>query len=310
VLLHNLVGAPPGAVRGRVPWRGSPDAFTVAAERAAVRFGVTIRRGAPVKRIQVRDDAVAGVVLGDGEEIAGRAVLSTANPARTLLEWVDPVWLDPEFLREVGNIRHRGCTAFVAYGLERLPDVPGLPSAEAMAGMVSLTSTIPALERAADAAKYGTVSERPHVEFTVPSLVTPHLAPEGRHVLVARVQYTPYRLRDGAVWDSPRRDALAKTVTAAIETVAPCFSSRVLHQAAWSPKDLEERFGLREGATSHGELGLDQILFMRPVAGWGGHTTPIAGLYLGGSGSHPGPGVLGGAGWLAARRILGDRRRR
>ncbi len=310
VLLHYLVGASQGAVRGRTPWRDGPEAFTLAAQRAAERFRVTIRRGAAVQRIQVQDDAVTGVVLQGGEEIAARTVLSTANPARTLLEWVDPIWLDPEFLREVGNIRHRGCTALVAYALERLPDVPGLPNPEAMAGMISLTPTIPALEKAADAAKYGTVSERPHVEFTVPTLVTPDLATGGRHVLVARVQYAPYRLRDGATWDAGRRDALAKTVTTAIEAVSPCFSSRILHQAAWSPRDLEEQFGLREGAASNGELGLDQILFMRPVAGWGGHTTPIPGLYLGGAGNHPGPGVLGGAGWLAAGRILGDRRRK
>jgi phytoene dehydrogenase-like protein len=310
VLLHYMVGAPQGAVRGRTPWRDGPGAFTVAAERAAERFRVTIRRGAAVQRIQVQDDAVTGVVLQGGEEIAARTVLSTANPARTLLEWVDAVWLDPEFLREVGNIRHRGCTALVAYALDRLPDVPGLPSPDAMAGTISLTPTIPALEKAADAAKYGTVSEQPHVEFTVPTLVAPDLATGGRHVVVARVQYAPYRLRDGATWDAGRRDALAKTVTAAIEAVSPCFSSRILHQKAWSPRDLEEQFGLREGAASNGELGLDQILFMRPVAGWGGHTSPIPGLYLGGAGNHPGPGVLGGAGWLAAERILSDRRRK
>jgi len=310
VLLHYMVGAPQGAIRGRTAWREGPDAFTLAVEGVAQRLGVTIRAGAAVKRIQIKDDSVMGVVLSDGEEITAPTVLSTANPARTLLEWVDPIWLDPEFLREVGNIRHRGCTAVVAYALERLPDIPGLPSTDAMAGMISLTPTIPALEKAADAAKYGTVSERPHVEFSVPTALAPQLATRGRHVLVARAQYAPYRLRDGAVWDAARRDALAKSVTAAIEAVSPCFTSRILHQAAWSPRDLEERFGLREGAASNGELGLDQILFMRPVAGWGGHTTPVSGLYLGGAGNHPGPGVLGGAGWLAAQRILGDRRRK
>ncbi len=308
VLLHHLVGAPAGAVRGRTPWRGGPEAFTLAAERAARGAGVAIRTGAAVARIQVRDDAVAGVVLGNGEEIPAKWVLSTANPARTLLDWVDPVWLDPEFIREVGNIRHRGCTTYVLYALERLPDLPGLTSADALGGTVSLTPSVVALEKAADAAKYGRVSERPHVEITVPTLLSPDLATGGRHVLVARAQYAPYRLRDGASWDAARRDALVKTVTAAIEAVSPCFTSRILHQMPLSPADLEERFGLREGAASQGELGLDQILFMRPLAGWGNHRTPIGGLYLGGAGSHPGPGVLGGAGWLAARRILGDRR--
>lgn len=303
VLLHHLVGARAGAVRGRVPWKRGPGAFTEAASAAATRLSATIRFGAEVARIQVKDDAVVGVVLASGEEIAARSVLSTAGPARTMLEWVDPVWLDPEFLRDLGNVRHRGCTALCAYALEALPVFPGL-SQEALAGTVSMTPDIETLERAADAAKYGTVSERPHVELTIPTLLWPHLAPEGKHVAVARVQYAPYRLQAGG-WDHTLRDAVAQSATAAIEALAPGFRSRILHQAAWSPRDLEEQFGLREGASSQGELALDQILFMRPVAGWGRHRTPIDGLYLGGAGTHPGPGILGGAGWLAAAQMLG-----
>lgn len=305
VLLHHLVGTKAGAVRGRVPWRSGPDAFTEAALGAAKCFGVTVRTASPVARILVHDDAVTGVVLKSGEEIAAKAVLSTADPASTFLDWVDPVWLDPEFVHAVSNIRHRGCTAFVLYALEALPEFPGLSSNEALSGLVSLTPDLVELERAADAAKYGAVSERPHIELTVPTLLWPALAPNGRHVAVARVQYAPYRLKDGATWDAARMNALAETVTSAIEVVAPGFRSRVLHRAAWSPAELEQRFGLREGAASQGELGLDQILFMRPVAGWGRHATPISGLYLGGAGTHPGPGVLGGAGWLAAERLLG-----
>src|SRR6185369_14521925 len=117
----------------------------------------------------------------------------------------------------------------------------------------------------------------------------------------------PYRLRNGNRWDAARRDALADDVTRSIAAVAPGFESRVLHRAAWSPCDLEERYGLHQGAVSHGELALDQILFMRPVAGWGGHATPLAGLYLGGAGAHPGPGNTGAPGWLAARRLIKDR---
>ena len=263
VLLHHLVGTEAGAVRGRVPWRSGPDAFTAAALKASERFGVTVRNSAPVARILVRDDAVAGVALQSGEEIAATAVLSTADPATTLLDWVDPVWLDPEFVHAVSNIRHRGCTAFVLYALDALPEFPGLSSKDALAGIVSLTPDLVALERAADAAKYGAVSLRPHVELTIPTLLWPALAPSGRHVAVARVQYAPYRLKDGAAWDAPRVNALAEVVTSAIEAVAPGFRSRGLHRAAFSPRDLEERFGLREGASSQGELGLDQILFRR-----------------------------------------------
>jgi phytoene dehydrogenase-like protein len=310
VLLHHLVGAPAGMIWGRSPWRAGSAAFSAAAEKLARRLGVTIRSGAGVAGVRVRDDAVSGVTLEGGEEIEARAVLSTADPAQTLLDWVDPVWLDPDFLHAVGNIRHRGCTAVVLYALESLPEFPGLGSKEALGGLVSLTPTLEALERAADAAKYGTVSERPHVELFVPTVAEAGLAPEGRHVVVARAQYAPYRLRDGARWDERRRDALADSVTAAIACVAPGFESRILHRVAWSPADLEERYGLREGAVTHGELALDQILFMRPVPGWGRHATPIEGLYLGGAGTHPGPGILGGPGWLAARRLIADRRGR
>jgi phytoene dehydrogenase-like protein len=308
VLLHHLTGVLSGTVRGRAPWRDSPDAFTQAAERAAKSAHVEIRTGAAVARIGVHDEAVTGVVLEGGEEIPARTVLSTANPARTLLDWVDPVWLDPEFALEVRNVRHRGCTAFVLYALDALPEVPGL-APEALRGVVSLTPSAVALEQAADAAKYGEVSERPHVEITVPTTLYPDLAPEGKHVMVARVQYAPYRLRPGVAWDAVRCDALAGKVTSAIDLVAPGFRSRVTQRVVLSPTNLEKSFGLREGAASHGELGLDQILFMRPVAGWGRHGTPIDGLYLGGAGSHPGPGVLGGPGWLAAKRILSDKRR-
>jgi phytoene dehydrogenase-like protein len=309
VLLHHLVGAAPGAVRGRGGRRAGPMAFTEMAEGAGRRAGVTFRTRARVARVRVENDRATGVVLEGGEAIEAAAILSTANPAKTLLELVDPVWLDPEFLHAVGNIRHRGCTSVVLYALGRLPEVPGLPR-EALSSVVSLTGSLEALERAADAAKYGEVPESPHVEVTVPTLRHPELAPEGRHVLIARVQYAPYRLREGAAWDVTRREALADAVTTAIERTIPGFASAIEHRIAHSPRDLAERFGLREGAPSHGELGLDQILFMRPVPGWGRHTTPIGGLYLGGAGTHPGPGILGGPGWLAARRLLAARGRR
>jgi len=312
ILLHNLVGAPEGSVRGRGWWRAGPDAFTKAAEDAARRGGATIRTSAAVARILVRDDAVAGIALANGDEIETPCVISTADPSRALLGMVDPVWLDPEFLHAVRQIRYRGCTATILYALDALPYFPWLSAADAaaaLAGLVTLTPSVDALERAADAAKYGTVSARLHVELTAPTLRWPSLAPAGKHVVAARAQYAPYRLRDGAEWDGARRESLADAVTAAIDAVAPGFASRVLHRVALTPRDLEERYGLTEGAATQGELALDQILFMRPVAGWGRHAMPIRGLYLGGAGTHPGPGVLGGPGWLAARRVLDDRGR-
>ena len=308
VLLHHLVGAPEGSVRGRVPFRLGPAAFTTSAEAAARRLGATVRQDAKVARIDVHDDAVRSVVLDGGEEIAAQQVLSTADPARTFLDWIDPVWLDPEFVRAIGNIRHRGATAYVVFALEALPEFPGLVSRGALGGIVSLTGEVAALERAADAAKYGEVSPNPHVELHVPTVHWPDLAPAGRHILIARLSYAPYALRDGA-WDDRRRDALAQTVIGAIDRIYPGFASRIVRHVALTPKDLEDQLGLYEASASQGELALDQILFMRPVAGWGRHTMPIEGLYLGGCGTHPGPGILGGAGWLAAEAMLDGKRR-
>ena len=305
VLLHHLVGAPPGSVRARGWWRDGPDAFTVTAEALARRAKAEIRFNATVERITVKDDTVTGIVLAGGEEIAAPVVISTADPARTLLGLVDPVWLDPEFLHAVRQIKFRGSTAFVMYALETLPPVRGIgdPTA-ALASMVTLTPTVEALERAYDSAKYGQVSDQPHVEFTVPSLRWPRLAPAGKHVLVARAQYAPYRLRNDATWDEGRSSVLADCVTSMLCRVMPGLSEHVIARSVVTPVDLEARYGLTEGAVTHGEITLDQILFMRPVPGWGRHAMPIDGLYLGGAGAHPGPGILGGPGWLAARRAL------
>lgn len=304
VLLHHLVGLPLGAVRGASYWRGGPEAVATAVEDVARRANVTVRTAAAVERITMRDDRVTGVALASGEEITAPVVISTADPVHTLLRLVDPVWLDAEFLRAVGNIKLRGARATVLYALDRLPAVPGAD------GVVTLTPTLEAMERSYDAAKYGRVSEHPHVEFTVPSLRWPSLAPDGKHVLVAHAQYAPYRLRDGAVWDAARREALGEQVTRAIDTAVPGFAGSVLHRVTLTPKDLEDRYGLTEGAVTHGELTLDQILFMRPVPGAGRYAMPVEGLYLGGPGAHPGPGILGGAGWLAAKRVIADRKKK
>ena len=305
VLLHNVVGGRGGA---RGWWRERPDAFVGAAAAVARANRVELRTGASVARILVRDDAVTGVALANGDELTAPIVVSTADPVRTMLGMVDPVWLDPEFLHALSKIKLRGCTAIVRFALDRLPDVRDLDDSEAaLTGAVSLTPSLDSLERAYDAAKYGNVSESPHVEITMPTLRWPSLAPPGKHVLVARAQYAPYRLRDGAPWDDTRSCELGEMVTRAIGRVLPAFTDAIAHREILTPWDLESRYGVTEGALTHGEMTLDQILFMRPVPGWGRYAMPIDGLYLAGAGTHPGPGVLGGAGWLAAKRILRKR---
>lgn len=295
-LLHYMVGAMRGSVRARHWFQNGPVAFAVTAADAVRKVGGEIRTSARVERINVRDGAVSGVALAGGEEIAAPIVISTADPKRTLLSMVDPVWLDPEVGLAVGNIKLRGCTAFVFYATNASLD----DSEKRFGAAVSLTSSTTALERAADAAKYGEISNEPQVEFFAPTLRWPSLAPAGKHVVVARVQYAPYRL-NGSAWDKARASALESKVTAAIAGVIPRFAESVQHSLVLTPRDIEERFGVTEGALTQGELMLDQILFMRPVPGWGRYAMPIGGLYLGGAGAHPGPGVLGGAGWLAAR---------
>jgi phytoene dehydrogenase-like protein len=310
VLLHYLTGASEGTVRARPWWRDAPDTLSTVLLANAREAGVTIRARSAVARILVRDDTVAGVALDDGTEIASRAVLSTADPAHTLLQLTDPVWLDPEFIHAVRNIKFRGCTSYVCYALDRLPTVPGLENpAEALAGVITLTRTMDDLERAYDAAKYGAASAAPHVEITVPTLRWPALAPAGKHVLMARVQYVPRSAPAEGASDSGLPSPEADVVTAAIERAMPGCVDSVLHRTVFTPRDLGARYGVTDGALTHGELTLDQILFMRPVPGSGRYAMPIPGLYLGGKGAHPGPGVLGGPGWLGARRMIADGKR-
>ena len=300
-LLHYMVGAAPGSVRGRPWFAESPDAFVRTAAETARKRKVEIRTDAPVARIRATDGAVTGVVLANGEEIEAKRVLSTADPKRTLLQLAEPAWLDPEFMLAVKNVKLRGCTAFVCYAVDRAVD----DAVKSYTTTVSLTATTAKLEQAADAAKYGELSAEPHVEIFSPTLRWPTLAPDGKHIVVARVQYAPHSLKKGS-WDAAHCAELEKKTTAAISRVVPGFEATVEHRKVYSPADLEREFGVTEGALTHGELTLDQILFMRPVAGWGRYAMPIAGLYLGGSGAHPGPGILGGAGHLAAKVLLRD----
>jgi phytoene dehydrogenase-like protein len=305
-LLHSQVGAAPGAIRGSGYWKAGPDALAAALAAAARTSGVEIRAGAEVAAVLAREDRVTGVALAHGEEIQSPVVLSSLDPARTLLGLVDPVWLDPEFLLAVRNIKFRGSVVKVSYALDALPDFAGLPGGSTdLTGTLSLSGSLLELERAADAAKYGRISERPHVEVQLPSLRWPDLAPSGKHVLVAHAQWAPFRLRNGS-WDAETREALGDRISQTIEQAAPGFGALVREREVLTPADLAQRYGLTEGALNHGEMGLDQILFMRPVAGAARYAMPLSGLYLCGAGAHPGYGSSGGPGWLAAKRVLSD----
>jgi phytoene dehydrogenase-like protein len=302
VLLHHHVGAPTGAFRMRQRVRGGNGAIYSALHKAALAAGVQTRMNAQVERILMKDGRAAGVVLGSGEEIVATRVLSTANATHTLLDLASPAELDPELVRAVQNIRYRGVTARVHLALNELPNFKGV-SAEALRGLISIAPTLDSIERAYDDAKHGGVSNQPILEATIPSLSDATIAPQGKHVLSITMQYAPYKLKNGS-WDSARRDALGDAVVNLLAQYAPNLPGAILHRLVLTPVDLEQKYGLREGSVEAGELGLDQILFMRPVAGWSRYATPIEGLYLGGSSAHPGRTIIGGAGRLAAKAVL------
>lgn len=302
--LHRHVVAEMGVFGERLRFQGGPSALIAQLADRARSAGVEIATGATVDRIVVRDDRVDGVRLASGEETGCREVVSSLDPYRTLLELMDPVHLDPEFIHAVTNIRFRGASTKVLVALDSLPPIAGVSGGASTAGLM-IADSIRHLEKASDAVKYGRCSEEPFIEIRFPSVGQPGLAPAGKHVAVLHVQYTPYRLREG-VWDGIS-DHIGARAVALVDRYLPGFADRVLDLAVFTPKDLEQRFGLREGAVSKGEMMLDQILFMRPVAGWSRYAMPVPGLFLCGSGTHPGGGITGMSGWLAAQAVLAGR---
>jgi phytoene dehydrogenase-like protein len=286
---------------------GGPGALADALAGAARQAGAELRTGAEVARIDAANGAVSGVTLANGESIAARAVVSNADPKRTLLGLLDPTHLDPEFVRRVQNIRAHGTLAKINYAVSSLPRFAGLAGlgkseqAAALSGRIRLARNIDGIERAFDAAKYGRIPHEPWMELTIPSLSEPSMAPVGGHVVSAYVQYAPYHLRDSN-WDAAREN-LAINATATIARYAPGFHSSIVGREVITPLDLERKYGLTGGHIFHGELSLDQWFVTRPSLGWARYQTPIKNLFLCGSGTHPGTGLDGRAGALAAREI-------
>jgi phytoene dehydrogenase-like protein len=302
VLLLNAAADPvPGGSSLTV--KGGPAALATAMANAAREAGAEIRTGAPVARILVHDGRVTGVAMADGSEIPARAVFSNADPRRTLLGLVDPVDLDPGFLTKVRNYRARGTVAKVHLGLRGLPNFRGVTNPADLHGRIQIGPGIDYLERAFDPSKYGEIPNEPYLDVTIPTLNDPGLAPAGHHVLSAHVQFVPYRLAGGASWDD-RRGALASVVLATLERYAPGITALVEATQILTPVDLERSYGLSGGQIYHGEPSLDQLFTMRPILGWARYATPIEGLYLCGSGTHPGGGITGASGQNAAKEIL------
>jgi phytoene dehydrogenase-like protein len=310
VLLSDSAGNGGGAGGQCVFARGGPGTLAGALLASARSFGAEIRCGSEVMRIAERDGMVAGVLLASGEELSARVVVSNADPKRTLLGLLDPVVLGPTLAWRAENVRTPGSVSKVNLALRGIPRTAGDDGhdAERLRGRILVAPGIDYLERAFDASKYGRMSERPYLEATIPTLSDPGLAPEGTHVMSVIAQWTPYELRDGH-WDA-RRDELGDLVLDTLEAVLPGISDLVTARQVLTPLDLERDYAMSGGNPFHAEPGLDQFFAWRPLLGHARYRMPVRGLYLCGSGAHPGGGVTGGPGANAAREILADLKRR
>jgi phytoene dehydrogenase-like protein len=265
-----------------------------------------------VDNSETDEKQAVGVVMAGGEELRAKVVISNADPGRTFFGLVGAPNLDPHFVRRVKNIRYRGCVAKVNLALSGLPNfTPSLVPPDVgggwagyLGGHILISPSLEYLEQAYDDAKYGRFSAQPYLDAVIPSLLDPTLAPAGQHTMSISMQYAPYRLREGT-W-AQHSQALTDKIIDTLAQYAPNLKGLIRHCQVITPLDWEREYGLTEGNINHGEMMLDQLLFMRPVAGYGQYRTPIEGLYLCGAGTHPGGGVTGAPGYDAAREVLRD----
>jgi phytoene dehydrogenase-like protein len=306
VLLHHYMGSIDGAVGAWGFARGGMGAITQALAGSLQASGGTVRGSAPVEEIVVRHGRATGVVLADGEEIAASVVLSNLDVKRTFLETVDAAHLPPEFIEQVRRFKIRGSSGKLNIALDGLPHFPAIPhGSPATRGDLHITDTLEMVERAYDDWKEGRWSRAPYVDMLIPTQIDPTMAPDGKHYMSVFVQYCPYRLADGE-WTAEKRQAFGDTVIDAIARHSPDFKDLIRHAEIRTPLDLENEVGLTEGNIFQGELTFDQLLFNRPLPGYAQYRTPLSGMYLCGSSTHPGGGVMGAPGANAARAVLRD----
>jgi phytoene dehydrogenase-like protein len=305
VLLHHYMGEIDGAFRSWGFSRGGTGAISNAIAAAARELGVEIRTQAPVGKILVKNGRTAGVALQSGEEISARVVSSSVDPHLTFEKFLEPSELPTDFLEGVRRYKFRGSSGKINLALDALPDFKSLPGQGAhLRGAISISPSVEYMERAYDDAKYGRYSRRPYIDMVIPSLTDPSVAPPGKHVLSCFVQYAPYKLAQGT-WDD-QREAFGDTVISTIAEHAPNIKKIIIGRQILTPLDLEREFGLTQGNIFQGELSLEQLFFLRPVPGWAYYRTPIDNLYMCGSATHPGGGIMGAPGRIASQVILKD----
>ena len=308
VLLHHYMGEIDGAFRAWGFARGGTGAVSESIAAAARGWGAEIRTEATVERVIVRNGRAVGVALESGEEIHARTVVSGVDPKRTFLQLVEPAELPGDFLEAIRRFRIRGSSGKVNLALGELPDFTCLPGrGPHLRGAISISPSIDYLERAYDDAKYGSFSRRPYMDVIIPSMIDPGMAPPGKHVMSIFVQYAPFDLTGG--WNDARREEFGDAVIDTLAEYAPNLRDAILHRQVLTPWEMQEDLGLTEGNIFHGELSLHQLFFFRPSPAWSDYRTPLRGFYQCGSGTHPGGGVCGASGRLAALEILKDVKR-
>ncbi len=310
VLLHHYMGEIDGAFRAWGFARGGTGAISNAIAEAARELGAEIRTRAGIAQILVEQGRAVGVVTEKGDEIRADVVVSSVDPRMTFTKLMERGHLPEDFLEGLDHYRYRGSSGKVNLALDALPDFTCLPGeGHQLRGAISISPSLDYMERAYDDAKYGSYSRRPYVDIVIPSLTDPSLAPPGKHVMSCFVQYAPYHLAEGAAaWDE-QREAFGDTVIETLAEYAPNLKQVIVGRQVVTPLDLEREWGLSEGNIFQGELSLEQLFFLRPVPGWAQYRTPIRNLYLCGSAAHPGGGIMGAPGRLAAVEILKDWKR-
>jgi len=306
VLLHHYMGEIDGAFRAWGFQKGGTGAISNAIASAARAAGAEIRTGVSVERVMVKEGRVTGVALQNGDELVAPVVVSGLDPRRTFLQLIEEKELPSEVVEGVKRYKFRGSSGKVNLALDGLPEFTCMPGAgPAMRGAFSISPSVDYLERAYDDAKYGDFSRNPYMDIVIPSMIDPGMAPPGKHVMSIFVQYAPYALNGG--WTDAKREAFGDAVINTLARYAPNIKSLILHRQVLTPLDIERITGLTEGNIFQGELTLSQLFFLRPVPAWAKYRTPIAGFWQCGAGTHPGGGIMGASGRLAALEITGGR---
>ena len=304
VMLHHYMGDIDGAFRAWGFQRGGTGEVSMAIARSAEHFGVEIKTEAAVNNVIIKNNKAVGVALDNGDEFHSDIVISGLDPKQTFLNLVNENELPNEFVRDIKNFRIRGSSGKVNLALDGLPNFTCLPGdGHHLRGAMSISPSYDYLENAYDDAKYGNFSKKPFMDVILPSVLDPEMAPPGKHVMSCFVQYAPYNINGG--WNDEKREAFGDAVVNALAEYAPNIKDIILHRQVLTPSDLESTFGLTEGNIFHGELTIQQLFSLRPAVRWADYTTPIRNYYQCGSGTHPGGGITGSPGEMAAKKILG-----